>query len=62
MAPEVGVGACRVVWAAVGQGERVPMHGGGDVSLWSPMDIVSIPFLVAGTEMMDLRERRRRSA
>lgn len=54
MAPKVGVGACRVVWAAVGQGKCVPMHGRGDVGLWSPVSIVAIPFLVAGTEMLDL--------
>lgn len=57
VAPEVGVGACRVVGAAVGQGERVPMQGGGDVGLGSAVGEVAIPFLVAGSsEMLDLPE------
>lgn len=54
MAPKVGVGARRMVWAAVGQGECVPMHGGRDIRLWSPVGKVAIPLLVAGTEMLDL--------
>lgn len=56
--PKVGVGARRVVWAAVGQGECVPMHGGRDIGLWSPVGKVAIPFLVAGTEMLDLKKRK----
>lgn len=52
--PKVGVGARSVVWAAVGQGECVPMHGGRDIGLWSPVGKVAIPFLMAGTEMLHL--------
>ena len=59
MAPEVRVGACGVVWAAVGQGECVPMHGGRDIGLWSPVSKVAIPFLMAGTEMLHLEGRRK---
>lgn len=59
MPPKVGVGACSVVWAAVGEGECVPMHGGRDIGLWSPVGEVSVPFLVAGTEMWHLKERGR---
>lgn len=58
VAPKVGVGARSVVWAAVGQGKCVPMHGGGDISLWSPVGKVAVPFLMAGTEMLHLEERR----
>lgn len=54
MTPKVGVGACTVVWAAVGQGECVPMHGGRNIGLWSPMGKVAVPFLMAGTVMLHL--------
>lgn len=57
MAPKVWVGARSVVWAAVGQGECVPMHGGRDIGLWSPVGKVAIPFLMAGTKMLHLKER-----
>lgn len=57
MSPKVGMWARRVVWAAMGQGECVPMHGGRDIGLWSPVGKVAIPFLVAGTKMLDLEER-----
>lgn len=58
MAPKVGVRPCGVVWAAVGQGECVPMHGGRDIGLRSPVGKVAVPFLMAGTEMLHLRARR----
>lgn len=58
VAPKVGVGARSVVWAAVGQGECVPMHGGRDIGLWSPVGKVAVPFLMAGTKMLHLKERR----
>lgn len=58
MTSKVGVGARCVVWTAVGQGECVPMHCGRDIGLWSPVAKVSIPFLMAGTEMLHLRKRR----
>lgn len=61
MAPKVGVGACGVVWAAVGQGECVAMHGGRDIGLWSPVGEVAVPFLMAGTEMLHLNETRKMS-
>lgn len=51
------MGARSVVWAAVGQGECVSMYGGGDIGLWSPVGKVAVPFLMAGTEMLHLRER-----
>lgn len=57
VAPKVGVGARSVVRAAVGQGEWVPMHGGRDIGLWSPVGKVAVPFLVAGTEMLHLEEK-----
>lgn len=57
VAPKVGVGACRVVGAAVGQGEGVAVHGGGDVGLRSSVGKVSVPFLVAGAVMVHLKER-----
>lgn len=47
MPPKVVVGARGVVGAAVGECEAVPMHGGRDVSLWSPVGKVPVPFLVA---------------
>lgn len=52
--PKVGVGARSMVWAAVGQCERVPMHGGRDVGLRSPVGKVAVPFLMARTEMLHL--------
>lgn len=58
--PKVGVGASRVAGTAVGQGERVPVHGRRDVGLWPPVGEVSVPFLVAGAVMMHLKQRRRR--
>lgn len=54
VAPEVGVGASSVVGTAVRQGEGVAMHGWGDVGLWAPVDIISVPFLMAGAVMLDL--------
>lgn len=62
MTPKVGVGACCVVWTAVGQGERVPVHCRRDVGLWSPMGKVSVPFLMAGAVMMHLKQRRTKAA
>lgn len=50
----MGMRARSVVWAAVGQGECVPMHGGWDIGLWSPVAKVAVPFLMAGTEMLHL--------
>lgn len=58
VAANVGVGACCVVGAAVGQGECVPVHCGRDIGLWSPVGEVSIPFLVAGAKMLHLQKRR----
>lgn len=57
VAPEMGMGARGVVWAAVGKGERVPVHGGRDISLWSQVGKVAVPFLVAGTVMLHLKEK-----
>lgn len=48
------MGARSVVWAAVRESERVPMHGGRDVSLWSSVGEIAVPFLMAGTEMLHL--------
>lgn len=59
VAPEVGVGASSVVGTAVGQGEGVAMHGWGDVGLWAPVDIISVPFLMAGAVMLDLSKAHR---
>lgn len=56
----MGVGPCRVVGAAVGQAEGVPVHGGRDVGLGSPVGEVSIPLLVAGTKVLHLQRRRRK--
>lgn len=56
----VGVGPCRVVGAAVGQAEGVPVHCGRDVGLGSPVGEVSIPLLVAGTKVLHLQRRRRK--
>ena len=56
----VGVGAGVVVWAAVGEGEGVAMHGRGDVGLRPAVGIVSVPFLVAGSVMLHLRNREER--
>lgn len=61
MPPKVRVGPCSRVWAAVGEGECVPMHGGRDVGLWSPVGKVAIPLLVAGTEVLYLKEKRQLS-
>lgn len=55
---KVRMGARSVVWAAVGESESVPMHGGRDVGLWSPVGKVAVPFLMAGTEMLHLKEQR----
>lgn len=52
----VGVGPCRVVGAAVGQAEGVPVHCGRDVGLGSPVGEVSIPLLVAGTKVLHLQQ------
>lgn len=60
MPSEVGMGARSVIWAAVGEGERVPMHGGRDVSLWSSVGEIAIPFLMAGTEMLHLKEKKKK--
>lgn len=59
VAPKVGegVGARGVVWAAVGQGECVPMHCRRNIGLWSPVGKVAVPFLVAGSKMLHLGER-----
>lgn len=57
VAPKVGVGARRVVWTAVGQGECVAVHCRRDVGLWSPVGEVSVPFLMAGAVMMHLKQR-----
>lgn len=56
VAPKVGegVGARGVVWAAVGQGECVPMHCRRNIGLWSPVGKVAVPFLVAGSKMLHL--------
>lgn len=59
MSPKVGVGARSVVWAAVGECECVPMHGGRDIGLRSPVGKVSVPFLMAGTEMLHLPKANR---
>ena len=58
MTPKVGVGACRVVRTAVGQGECVPVHCRRDVGLWPSVSKVSVPFLVAGAVMMHLKQKR----
>lgn len=55
---KVGVGARCVVWTAVGQGECMPMHCGRDIGLRSPVAKVSVPLLVAGVEMLHLKDRR----
>ncbi len=55
--PKVGVRARTVVGAAVGQGERVPMHGGRNIGLRSPVGKVAVPLLMAGTVMLHLKER-----
>lgn len=59
MSTKVWVGARSVVWAAVGESESVPMHGGRDVGLWSPVGKVPVPFLMAGTEMLHLPKANR---
>lgn len=58
VATKVRVGARGVVGAAVGQGERVPMHGGRNKGLWSSVGKVAVPFLMAGTKMLHLKLRR----
>lgn len=55
---KVGVGARCVVGTAVGECERVPVHGRRDVGLRSPVGKVPIPLLVARIEMLHLKERR----
>lgn len=57
VAPEVGVGARRVVWTAVGQGECVAVHCRRDVGLRSSVGKVAVPFLMAGAVMMHLKQR-----
>lgn len=57
VAPKVGVGARRVVWTAVGQGERVAVHCRRDVGLRPSVGKVPVPFLMAGAVMMHLQQR-----
>lgn len=57
VATKVWMGPRSVVGAAVGQGERVSMHGWSDVGLWSAVGQVAIPFLMAGTKMLHLKRK-----
>lgn len=59
--PSKGVGAHCVVGAAVGERERVPVHGRRDVGLRSPVGEVPVPLLVARAEMLHLKEEKKKT-